>query len=57
MDETTGVTMQEMCEAIAAHWKRTRDVEVPPERIFNSSASGELYMVFAWYREALASAE
>lgn len=56
-DETKGVTMQEMCETISAYWKRTRGVDVAPERIFNYSPSGELSRVFEWYQEALAAGE
>jgi hypothetical protein len=44
--------MQEMCETISEHWRKTRGTEVSPEAIFNYSPTGELSEVFFWYWEA-----
>ncbi|HHI3604946.1 TPA: hypothetical protein QCU10_001465 [Bacillus anthracis] len=46
------VTFKEMCELIAKWFKETRGIEVTGKQVFNSSPSGELWHIFAWYAEA-----
>ena len=46
---TTG---QEMCELISEYWA-SRGFYKTWEEIWNYSSTGELFMVYVWYNEAL----
>ena len=50
-----GVTGQQMCEAISRYLKAKHNIDMSPERIWNSSPSGELFHVFAYYEAAKAA--
>lgn len=49
------VTMKQMCEHIVKAemlYKRSSDDLLTAEEIYNYSPTGELFMVFQWYRMA-----
>ena len=46
------MTGEQMCEVIAAHWKREYGITVDPESIWNYSPTGELWYVYTWYEQA-----
>lgn len=48
-------TMNEMCETIVESGilRKKDGSELTPEEIYNYSPTGELFMIFIWYGEAL----
>lgn len=54
MSENKGITMKAMCEHIvkADFIENKDDTKPTAEELFNYSPTGELYMVFEWYKMA-----